>query len=311
MSRLMPWGIVLAALLLGIRAEAVTVYAVVEAGDDYRLLSFDSATPGTIDVDEPITGTAPNTLTALDFRPATGELYGLAVDGGITNAFLYRVDPATGQATAIGNAIPLPQAAGVMAPGTRFGFDFDPVADLIRVTSNTGDNYRLDPDSGAVVMADTQLSTEAIGGIAYNNNVAGAAQSTLFGIDVFNNTLVRIGGVNGVPSPSGGQVTSIGSYGFDDQDNDGFDIAPDGQALAVLVQMNLHGLYSIDLASGAATPLGSVADGTVNVLAMAIFLGPVIATAAPAPTLSFVALAAALLALAGVALARLRRSGSG
>ncbi len=50
-------------------------------------------------------------------------------------------------------------------------------------------------------------------GVAYTNSVAGATQTTLFGIDADRGILVRIGGPNGVPSPNGGQLTTIGSLG--------------------------------------------------------------------------------------------------
>lgn len=288
------------------RANAVTVYAAVEVGDEQNLFTFDSATPGTLDANVQITGTGTNRFSALDVRPATGELFGLALDGSITNAFLYVIDPLTAQATQRGAAIPLPQAAGVVSPGTRFGFDFNPVVDLIRVVSNSGDNFRLDPDTGAVVTADTMLSRQAIGSAAYNNNVAGAAQTTLFGIDGFNAVLVRIGGVNGMPSPNGGVVTTIGPLGAAHNSDAGFDIAPDGLALAEMNLGGVRGLYRINLATGQATFIGGIGMGEPNVLAMAIALEST-APRAPAPALSSVALTVALLVLAIIGFTRLRR----
>ena len=38
-----------------------------------------------------------------------------------------------------------------------FGFDFNPAADRIRVVSNTGQNLRLHPDTGAVVDGDATV----------------------------------------------------------------------------------------------------------------------------------------------------------
>ncbi len=89
-----------------------------------------------------VTGLQPDeSLLGIDVRPATGELYGLG-----SSSRLYRIDPFTGQATAVGVApfvIPL--------SGTAFGFDFNPTVDRIRIVSNTGQNLRAHPDLGTVV----------------------------------------------------------------------------------------------------------------------------------------------------------------
>src|SRR5262249_25211267 len=61
-----------------------TIYALTgpDAGVQ-RLLSFNHLTPGTIRTRTPITGLAPGQqLEAIDFRPATGQLLGLALDTG-------------------------------------------------------------------------------------------------------------------------------------------------------------------------------------------------------------------------------------
>ena len=81
-------------------------------------------------------------------------------------AALYVVSPLTGAATAVGG--PFTPALS----GTVFGFDFNPTVDRIRVVSDTGQNLRLNPDTGAVATADGAINpgTPRIVGSAYTNN---------------------------------------------------------------------------------------------------------------------------------------------
>ena len=69
------------------------------------------------------------TLAGIDFRPATGDLYGVGSD-----SVVYRVNPRTGIAVAEGPAF---------TPGLNgrfFGVDFNPTVDKIRVVSDAGQN---------------------------------------------------------------------------------------------------------------------------------------------------------------------------
>ena len=98
--------------------------------------------------------------------------------------------------------------------------------------------------------------------VAYDRNVAGAALTTLFGIDQNRDTLVRIGGVDGNPSPNGGQVTTIGPLGFNVTNAGGFDIqGGSGIAYAVMRVSSVATLFTINLSTGAATQIGPVAGG--------------------------------------------------
>jgi hypothetical protein len=178
-----------------------------------KLLIFNSQSPGTIQAAVPITGLqGGETIRAVDARPATGQLYGLGSSGR-----LYTINPSTGAATQVGTgtfAVPL--------SGASFDIDFDPVTGLLRVISDAGQNLRVDPDTGAVVDADpgtpgvqpdSFLSSTYIVGAAYSDNLAGAATTTLYGIDGANGRLVVQGGPGGNPSPSLGQITAIGQLG--------------------------------------------------------------------------------------------------
>ncbi|MGQ0792526.1 MAG: DUF4394 domain-containing protein, partial [Deltaproteobacteria bacterium] len=127
-------------------ASTVTVFAIAAPGN--ILLRFDSSSPGTILGTTFLQGLQPReSLVGIDFRPATGQLYGI----GSTNR-LYLINIPTGTVTQVG-------AAGAFTlAGTSFGFDFNPVPDRIRVTSNTEQNLRLNPNDGTLTMMDTALA---------------------------------------------------------------------------------------------------------------------------------------------------------
>lgn len=105
-----------------------------------NLVSFERASPTTIYSRVPMTGLQPSEqILGIDFRPANGLLYGLG-----STSRLYTINTATGVATQVG--------AGQFSPllsGADFGFDFNPSVDRIRVVSNTDQNLRLNPDTGA------------------------------------------------------------------------------------------------------------------------------------------------------------------
>ncbi|ONI92083.1 hypothetical protein ALI144C_00120 [Actinosynnema sp. ALI-1.44] len=132
-----------------------------------------------------ITGvTKGDQLIGLDTRPATGGLYALSRSGQ-----LYRTDVKTAAATAVGTPI-APQ-------GSAVGFDFNPTVDRIRVVTDTGQNLRLHPDTGAVADTDTPLSYPAtsrspkVTASGYTNSVAGATSTALYGLDSAQDTLVK------------------------------------------------------------------------------------------------------------------------
>ena len=101
----------------------------------------------------PITGyTTPTTalprqsIIGSDYRPNDGLLYALGYTPPVAatlpgSAQLYTLEPITGVLTPVGAAQSLLLGTDI----TRIGFDFNPVADLIRVVSSTGKNYRLSP----------------------------------------------------------------------------------------------------------------------------------------------------------------------
>jgi hypothetical protein len=231
-----------------------------------NLVSFERASPNTIYSRVAITGLQANEqILGIDFRPSNGLLYGLG-----STSRLYTINTTTGVATEVG--------VGPFSPllsGTDFGFDFNPVVDRIRVVSDTDQNFRLNPDTGAVAATDPTLAYDAsdanvganpnVVGAAYTNDVAGGGPTTLYGIDSNKDALVRIGSVGGSPiSPNTGLLFTIGPLGVNTGGFTGFDILSSGDtALAAITPpgftfTTFSTLYSINLTTGAATSLGEI-----------------------------------------------------
>jgi Domain of unknown function (DUF4394) len=249
-------------------AQGAILYGYRLAGQ--RIISFDSENPGTLLSD--IAANIPlefTELLGLDFRPATGQLYSL-YNNFVTLA-VYTVDPVSGIAVRIGSG-------GLALPGgTAFGMAFNPLVDRIRLIDNLGNNRRYNPTTGDLAGTDTTLAYVAgdpgdpggpnVTHIAYSTatlNASGLLVTTLYGIDATRNTLVRIGGVDGNPSPNSGAVTTIGSLGVGGNLSGGFVITPrTNKAYAVLnVGAGAQAtLYEINLATGAATFRGVVGTG--------------------------------------------------
>jgi hypothetical protein len=241
------------------RIAPATLFAI--TSNDH-LLRFDSSSPGTIEADLNITGVgAGEIIRGLDSRPATGELYILTVDA-MNAGRLYTLDPMTGAASAVGNS---PFATN-LATIDGYGFDFNPVSDVIRIVNGTDQSFRVDPTTGALIQQDTNLDDPAsaadyLSAVAYTNNRVGATETTLYGIDWQQDKLVRIGGENGNPSPDGGQVTTVGVLVGTFTLNSGFDIASNGTAYAVMTSGAVTSLFTVNLATGAASAVGPVGDG--------------------------------------------------
>jgi hypothetical protein len=232
-----------------------------------RLLRFDSASPANLISAVQITGLqASETLVGIDFRPLTGQLYGVG-----STSRLYTINVSTGAATTISAAPFNPVLAGL-----RFGVDFNPVADRLRVVGNGGQNLRLNPNDGTVAGTDTTLAyaqlDPAVGipphleSLAYSNNTELAASTTLFGIDTNLNTLMTVGSTNGTVSPNTGLCFTVGALSSPPSVSTGFDIS--GQTGVAYASLTAAGdvaskLYTINLSTGTATLTGTIAGGEV------------------------------------------------
>lgn len=244
---------ILAVVALPGVARAEFLFSTTTAGN---LVRFDSAAPGTTLTNVAISGLGANEfIRDIDFRPATGALFGLT-----NSSRLVTINTTTGLATFVG-------AAGAFTVSGNAGIDFNPTVDRLRLVTDTGQNLRLNPNDGALAATDTTLAfigdatPPRVAGVAYTNNFAGTATTTLYDIDVSRSILALQGGLNGTPSPNGGALTVIGGLGTTVGSADiGFDISGlTGTAYAVYgpVTGGPSSLYTINLATGAATLLGS------------------------------------------------------
>lgn len=198
-------------------------------------------------------------LVGIDFRPNTGQLFGV----GSSNR-LYTIDISSGMATQVGN-----DPFAVQLNGQAFGVDFNPVVDRVRVVSDAGQNLRLNPDTGAVVDANTMMdgvqpdgtlngATDSIFATAYTNSFSGTQSTVQYGIDADSDRLFIQN------PPNNGTQNLVGSLGVDFASNAGFDIVFKNGTNSAFATSD-SSLYSINLESGAATLVGSVKDGVTPV----------------------------------------------
>jgi len=181
-------------------------------------------------------------ILSIDFRPATGQLYGLG-----STSRIYVIDPDSGMARAIGTGPFTPMLSGDVT-----GFDFNPTVDRIRVVTSSGQNLRLNPETGMVAATDLMINGSdgaMITGVAYTNNMAGAATTTLYDIDVTSDKLFMQN------PPNNGTLVAVGKLNLKVEGDGGFDISPMGTALALYEVNKKATLMHVDLMTGNATIL--------------------------------------------------------
>ena len=265
------WAVLLALVLAAPvpRTEAEPIVGLTSTG---QLFTFDSATPGTTTAPTLITGVL-GTLVGIDIRPVDGQLVGVGNLAGVGT--VYSINLTTGVATSINT--------GFALTGPGFGIDFDPVANALRIVSLTEQNLRILSGGTGAVIVDTTLNPgeHSVLGAAYSNNFAGALSTTLYDIDnkgpVDGLVLQTQGSPGGSPvSPNAGTLFPVGPLGIITGDPSvnpiGFDISGvTGTAFA----SRSFGLYTINLSTGAATLVGDIGPGTLQVQDIAVVqVGP-------------------------------------
>lgn len=166
-----------------------------------------------------ITGLRPEErMLAIDYRFRSRELYGVT-----SESILYKINPTTGVAT--------PVTGFVMNPtldGETVGMDFDPVRDILRIVTSSGQNLQVSPLTGAVISVDAVLNpgTPAVHGAAYSYSTK-YQKGALYDIDLTEQTLY-------VQNPQdGGTLEKVGSLGFTFEGEGGFEITTKNTAFAV------------------------------------------------------------------------------
>jgi len=251
------------------------IYAV--TADAQLLVQFNAGQPQTTLSSKPLTGfAAGDRLVGMDYRVAKGQLFGLGASGQ-----LYRIDTRTGALSAIGTPSNLPKDGA-----TEWGFDFNPTVDRIRVVNDAGYNLRLHPDTGAIVdgnpnepgvQLDGRLAydaadvnagkTPAVVAAGYTYNKDNDKITTNYALDGRQGVLVHQGskeGVQPVVSPNTGKLYTVGSLGVGPFDKATLDISDvSNTAYSAITAQGRSAWYRIDLATGKATRIGSIAAGAV------------------------------------------------
>ena len=246
-----------------------TIHALTQ---DLNLLTINAGQPTRVLQTVALKGVpAGETLIGIDYRVAKGVLFAMSRSGKV-----FTVNTDTGAVTQVGSS---PIATAL--EGSTFGFDFNPAADRIRVVSNTGQNLRLHPDTGALAAVDGALTFEAgdaqagqkpqLLAAGYTYNKKDEKLTTNYAIDGSKGTLVRQGTVEGVQpavSPNTGRLFTVGALGIGPLTDASLDIADvSGVAFAALrtsAQAPTR-LFLVNLESGRAEILGNVGSGAALV----------------------------------------------
>lgn len=254
------------------RPTRQTVWAVTA---DHQLIRFNGGQPQRVLERKPLRGLAANEeVVGIDYRVSRGVLFALTQAGR-----LYTVQTATGVLTPV-------SSTSTVLQGQAWGMDFNPAADRIRVVSDTGQNLRLHPETGALVDSDPATAgvqsdpalayapgdthagkSPQIVAAAYTYNKQNDKLTTNFAIDRATGALVTQGSREGTPaavSPNTGRLFTVGALGLGPLHEVAFDIADvDNTALAAIrtPEQRRTVLYRIDLGTGNAQKVGTVADG--------------------------------------------------
>jgi hypothetical protein len=235
-----------------------TFYATDDKGN---LVSFSADNPRQLDSSRPISGLPMGTtLRGIDFRPATGELYGVGSD-----SVVYRVSPVTARAVAEGPAFT------PALNGRFFGVDFNPTVDRIRVTSDANQNLRLVPDTGALAGQDGDLNPNdpTVVGSAYTNSSFSAtppAATTLYALDALDDALYVQN------PPNAGTLTMPTPVNINVRGDAGFDIAGQNNVGYVATASDRRPgaeLYRVNVQTGATIKLGQIGRGAHTITGLA------------------------------------------
>ncbi len=253
-----------AALLLGLictlpvrnAPAADTLYAVTQLK---VLLVFDTTNPQTPLRTLGLLGfqSAGEEVVSCDVRPANGVFYLITIQG-LGVGRLYTANLVSGQVTLVGQI-------STTLSGSFFGMDFDPIADAIRLISDARENLLINPvNAVATVQGEltyapgdiAEFSFPAAFSCAYTNNYPGAPSTNLYSLDVQHDRLIRI------DPPFSGTLHSLGNLGADFGGNNAMEITgPDNRAYAAIPSGGVTRLFSINLATGAASDLGQIFQG--------------------------------------------------
>jgi hypothetical protein len=182
---------------------------------------------------------------------------------------LYTLDLASGAASkAVKLNKPLPGSGQAVV-------DFNPVADKLRLLAADGSSFRVNVETGEVVVdgsvayaADGPYagkSAQVVAG-AYSNAYAGTQATALYNIDLASSSLM----LQNPPNDGVQQVVGMVAEGLK---NAAMDIASDGKGSNTAYLLTGSTLHTVDLATGKPTTLGEVAGLPGNIIDIAVLPG--------------------------------------
>jgi hypothetical protein len=254
---------------MGACQKNFSAYALTSTG---TLIRFDTKDPSKIVGEVSLSGlNSGQSLVQIDYRPADGSLYGITSDNELAT-----LDPASGAVTVVSDT---PFTTSTLASPAA---SWDPVNDQLRVIT-TQYNLRVNAD-GSLAATGTQTAfdsgdvnsakTPQLVAISYNNHVANAASTTLYGLDLTTQSLVRVGdeGVSATSSVDAGVLHTLGSLGTSFGANAGINIEiANGTVYAALQQSGASAaLYTIDTSTGAAASVGPIGSGDRTLIGLVI-----------------------------------------
>lgn len=222
---------------------------------DHRLVCFGVDHPGSATTIGTISPLDMDTaLVGIDFRPATGDLYGLGNAGGI-----YTLSLDDAQAT-------LRTRLNTVLVGTNFGVDFNPTVDRLRIVSDTGQSLRANVVDGTTSTDGTlnyvgpPAVNPALGvtAAAYTNNDTDPnTGTTLYDIDsALDQVVIQA-------PPNTGPLTPTGKLTVDTNAVVGADIY---SVTRKGTTMNVRGFASLTTASGSAFYRINIFTGRANLV---------------------------------------------
>lgn len=167
---------------------------------------------------------AKDQLVGIDYRPKDEKLYAVGLLGN-----LYTLDPNTGVATFLrkltadstdttdGNE----SFSQIVGDANLISVNFNPAADRLRVITNTGQNLRINVDTGATITdgaINPIANNPVIVAAAYTNAFAGTATTKLYSIDQTSDRIYlqnANAGTLGSSAPLGDNLDTQGGGGFD------------------------------------------------------------------------------------------------
>lgn len=243
------------------QAEIIISLGLYDVSRGHGISSYDSAAPDVILTSTRITNVGP--FIGIDVRPSDGRLYAF------TGSAIFVVDLETGTATRVSTL------SSSLPADPQNGFDFNPVTDRLHYVTGLGLHRVINVDTGEVTTLPRIAYSNTIGslisspqtyGIAFTNSFPGATSTRLYGVENYGSSrlftwtpsspetayLVGSLGVIYPLSPLGSSI--------------GFDISG-RTGVAYLAEVysenipRLRQLYTVNLETGAATPVGVIAAG--------------------------------------------------